>query len=307
MGAAWSPRPNVAHGGSGWSARSTHAIVAPPMEEIAARRAQFRKLHEEGCFVIPNPWDRGSALVLQRLGFPAIASSSAGLAFSRGQPDDAAVLSRDAVLDHLIELVSATRIPVNADYQAGYASDPDKLGRSVKLCVGTGVSGLSIEDATGDPARPLFDLDVATDRIRSSRAAIDETETGVLLTARAECFVVGVDDPLRESIRRLVAYAEAGADVLFAPLLPDRKAIAEVIAAVAPKPVNVLVSKNIGLRVADLAELGVRRVSVGGALARTAWTAFMNAAKSIADDGDFGGFDGIASTSEVSSWFEVQG
>lgn len=277
------------------------------MDDIATRREHFRALHEEGCFVVPNPWDRGSALVLQRLGFKAIASSSAGLAFSRGLPDDAAVLSRDVVLDHLIELVAATRIPVTADYQAGYASDPEKLGRSVKLCVGTGVAGLSIEDASGDPARPLFDLDVAVDRIRAARAAIDETGSGVLLTARAECFVVGVDDPLRESIRRLEAYADAGADVLFAPVLPDRAAIAAVVKAVAPRPVNVLVSKNLGLRVSDLAELGVRRVSVGGALARTAWTAFMKAARSIAEDGDFRDFDGLASTREVSSWFEVAG
>jgi len=276
-------------------------------DNIATRRQQFRALHEEGCFVIPNPWDRGSAVVLQRLGFKAIASSSAGLAFSRGLPDDAAVLSRDVVLDHLIDLVAATRIPVTADYQAGYASDPDKLGRSVKLCIGTGAAGLSIEDASGDPARPLFDLDVAVDRIRAARAAIDETETGVILTARAECFVVGAEDPLRESIRRLEAYADAGANVLFAPLLPDRAAIVAVVKAVAPKPVNVLVSKNLGLRVSDLAELGVRRVSVGGALARTAWTAFMKAARSIAEDGDFRDFDGLASTSEVSSWFEVQG
>lgn len=275
------------------------------MEDIATRRAQFRALHEEGCFVIPNPWDRGSALVLQRLGFPAIASSSAGLAFSRGLPDDASVLSRDAVLEHLIELVAATRIPVSADYQSGYASDPDKLARSVKLCVGTGVAGLSIEDASGDPAKPLFDLDHAVERIHAARTAIDETASGVMLTARAECFVVGSDDPLRESIRRLEAYADAGADVLFAPLLPDRSAIEAVVKAVAPRPVNVLVSKNLGLRVSDLAALGVRRVSVGGALARTAWTAFMKAARSIAEDGDFRDFEGLASTSEVSSWFEV--
>jgi 2-methylisocitrate lyase-like PEP mutase family enzyme len=276
------------------------------MDDIAARRATFRELHEEGCFVIPNPWDRGSARVLQNLGFPAVASSSAGLAFSRGLPDDAAVLSRDAVLEHLIELVAATRIPVNADYQSGYAAGSEALVRSVKLCVGTGVAGLSIEDATGDPAAPLFPLAVAVERIRAARAAIDETGSGVLLTARAECFVVGTDDPLRDSIRRLEAYAEAGADVLFAPLLPDRAAIDAVVRAVAPKPVNVLVGKNLGLRVSDLAELGVRRVSVGGALARTAWTAFMNAARAIKDEGSFGAFEGIATTGEVSTWFSPE-
>lgn len=274
------------------------------MDDIATRRAAFRKLHEEGCFVIPNPWDRGSARVLQNLGFPAIASTSAGLAFSRGLPDDASVLSRDAVLEHLIELVAATGVPVNADYQSGYASELDALGRSVKLCVGTGVAGLSIEDASDDPAKPLFDLDVAVDRIRAARAAIDETKTGVLLTGRAECFIVGAADPLRESIRRLEAYADAGADVLYAPLLPDREAIAAVVKAVAPKPVNVLISKNIGLRVGDLADLGVRRVSVGGALARAAWTGFFKAARALAEEGSFAGLDGILTTREVSSWFE---
>jgi 2-methylisocitrate lyase-like PEP mutase family enzyme len=277
------------------------------MDDIAARRSQFRTLHQDGCFVIPNPWDRGSAIVLQSLGFPAIASSSAGLAFSRGLPDDPNVMSRDAVLEHLLELVAATTIPVNADYQSGYASDPEKLARSVKLCVGTGVAGLSIEDASGDPEKPLFDVEMAVERIRAARRAIDETGSGVLLTGRSECFLVGHHDPLRESIRRLEAYAEAGADVLFAPGLPDSSAIREVVKAVAPKPVNVLVGKNMGLRVRDVADLGARRISVGAALARTAWTAFMKAARAIADDGDFRGFDGIANTAEVSSWFEVKG
>ncbi len=277
------------------------------MDDIAARRSQFRALHRDGCFVIPNPWDRGSAIVLQSLGFPAIASSSAGFAFSRGLPDDPNVMSRDAVLDHLLELVAATTIPVNADYQSGYASDPEKLARSVKLCVGTGVAGLSIEDASGDPGAPLFELDVAVERMRAARQAIDETGSGVLLTGRSECFLTGHHDPLRESIRRLVAYAEAGADVLFAPGLPDQSAMRDIITAVAPKPVNILIGKNMGLRVSDIAELGARRVSVGAALARTAWTAFMKADRAIADEGDFRGFDGIAKTAEVSSWFEVKG
>jgi len=281
------------------------------MEDIAVRRSQFRTLHQSGCFVIPNPWDRGSAIVLQSLGFPAIASSSAGFAFSRGLPDDANILSRDAVLEHLLELVAATTIPVNADYQSGYASDPDKLARSVKLCIGTGVAGLSIEDASGDLSpsslgAPLFEIGIATERIRAARAAIDETGTGVVLTGRSECFLVGHEDPLRESIRRLEAYAEAGADVLFAPGLPNASAMRDVIKAVAPKPVNILIGKNMGLRVSDVAELGARRISVGAALARTAWTAFINAARAIAKDGDFSGFDGIMNTSEVSSWFEVR-
>jgi len=281
------------------------------MDDIAVRRSQFRTLHQSGCFVIPNPWDRGSAIVLQSLGFPAIASSSAGFAFSRGLPDDANILSRDAVLEHLLELVAATTIPVNADYQSGYASDPDKLARSVKLCIGTGVAGLSIEDASGDLSpsslgAPLFEIGIATERIRAARAAIDETGTGVVLTGRSECFLVGHEDPLRESIRRLEAYAEAGADVLFAPGLPNASAMRDVIKAVAPKPVNILIGKNMGLRVSDVAELGARRISVGAALARTAWTAFINAARAIAKDGDFSGFDGIMNTSEVSSWFEVR-
>ena len=207
--------------------------------------------------------------------------------------------------------VAATTIPVNADYQSGYASDPDKLARSVKLCIGTGVAGLSIEDASGDLSpsslgAPLFEIGIATERIRAARAAIDETGTGVVLTGRSECFLVGHEDPLRESIRRLEAYAEAGADVLFAPGLPNASAMRDVIKAVAPKPVNILIGKNMGLRVSDVAELGARRISVGAALARTAWTAFINAARAIAKDGDFSGFDGIMNTSEVSSWFEVR-
>jgi 2-methylisocitrate lyase-like PEP mutase family enzyme len=276
------------------------------MDDIATRRVRFRVLHESGCFVIPNPWDRGSAVLLESLGFPALASSSAGFAFSRGLPDDPRALSRDAVLDHLIELVATTSIPVSADYQSGYAADPEKLARSVKLCVGTGVAGLSIEDATGDPGRPLFELPDAVERMRAARRAIDETGSGVMLTGRAECFLVGHPDPLRESIRRLQAYAQAGADVLFAPGLPDQGAIRDVVAALAPKPVNVLIGKDMGLRVSDVAELGVRRISVGGALARAAWTGFMKAARAIAERGDFSGFDGVASTIEVSRWFEAR-
>ncbi len=279
-------------------------VYATFMDDIAARRAQFRALHEDGCFVIPNPWDRGSAQVLQSLGFRALASSSAGFAFSRGLSDNPDVLSRDAVLDHVLELVAVTNIPINADYQSGYASDPEKLLRSVKLCVGTGVAGLSIEDASGDPTKPLFDIEHAVERIRAARRAIDETGTGVMLTGRAEAFLVGHDQPLKEAIRRLQAYAEAGADVLFAPGLPDRSAMLDVIRAVAPKPVNILIGKSMGLRVVDVAELGARRISVGSALARTAWMAFMKAARAIAEQGDFSGFEGIPSTDEVSRWFE---
>jgi 2-methylisocitrate lyase-like PEP mutase family enzyme len=270
---------------------------------MEGRAFAFRALHESGCFVLPNPWDVGAARFLEGLGFRALASTSAGFAFTRGLPDNVAVLTRELVLAHLGELVAATRLPVNADFQNGYGKDARSVAESVKLCVATGVAGLSIEDATGDPARPLFELNEAVERLRAARAAIDETKTGVVLTARAECFLVGHPDPLAESIRRLRAYVGAGADVLYAPGLRDRDAIRAVVAAVAPKPVNVLVPAAMGLSVADLAELGVRRISVGSALARVAWTAFTRAARVIAEKGEFSGFEGVLSTGDVSRFF----
>lgn len=273
------------------------------MVDFTARRAAFRKLHEQGCFVIPNPWDRGSAKILAGLGFRALASSSAGFAFTRGLPDKVTSLRRDAVLDHLRDLVDATELPVNADYQAGFADDAAGVFENVRLCVETGVAGLSIEDASGDPGAPLFELSHAVDRIRAARAAIDETRADVLLTGRAECHLVGHPQPLEESIKRLRAYADAGADVLFAPGLRDESAMRAVIECVAPKPVNVLVAGHVGLRVADLAALGARRVSVGSALARVAWTSFMKAARSLADAGDFSGMGGIMSTHAMSALF----
>ena len=247
-------------------------------------------------------------MILERLGFRALASSSAGFAFSRGLTDSALVLDRAAVLDHLRDLVAATTVPLNADYQAGYGEDPRAVAESVRMCVETGVAGLSIEDATGDGAAPLFPIDVAVARLRAAREAIDASPGSgreVVLTARAECHLVGHPDPLPESIERLKAYAAAGADVLFAPGLRDRDAMRAVIEAVAPKPVNVLVGASLGLRVSDVAALGARRISVGSAFARVAWTAFLESAKEVLATGDFRSFEGIASTREMSDWFEA--
>jgi 2-methylisocitrate lyase-like PEP mutase family enzyme len=272
------------------------------MSAPATRRAAFRKLHQSGCFVIPNPWDRGSAVYLAQLGFPALATSSAGFAFSRALPDAPWALDRAAVLAHVADVVAATPLPVNADFQSGYAPDPDGVAESVRLCVETGVAGLSIEDATGEPARPLYDLRQAVERIQAARSAIDASQSGVLLTARAECFLTGHATPLEESLRRLRAYAEAGADVLYAPGVRAPDAIRTMVEAVAPKPVNVLVSGP-GLRVEDLAALGVRRVSVGSALARVAWTALMAAAREIAEAGTFERFDGLVTTGALSKLF----
>ncbi len=273
------------------------------MIDVAARRSEFRALHESGCFVIPNPWDIGTARYLQRLGFKALATTSAGFGFSRGFPDTVGALPREMVLTHIAEIVSASSVPINADYQSGYAHETEAVAESVRLCIETGVAGFSIEDATGEPDYPLYELSKAVDRIRVARAAIDSTGADVMLTARAECFLVGHPDPLRESIRRLDAYADAGADVLYAPGPQDREDIRAIVAAVRPKPVNVLVCSNSGLRVSDLAELGVRRVSVGSALARAAWGGFLRAATRIADEGSFAGFEGLVSFEELNSVF----
>jgi 2-methylisocitrate lyase-like PEP mutase family enzyme len=251
------------------------------MTTIADKRATFRKLHASGCFVVPNPWDVGSARFLQHLGFKALASTSAGFAFSKGLPDNG--VGRDAALAHLAELVDATDLPLNADFENGFAHDPEGVAESVRLCAQTGVAGLSIEDSTGDPAAPLYEHDHAVARIRAARAALDPD---VMLVGRAEGFLVGRPD-LDDVIRRLRAYADAGADCLYAPHLKEREQIEAVVKAVAPKPVNVLISGPIGLSVADLAALGVRRVSVGGALARAAWGGFVRAATEIAERGTF--------------------
>lgn len=271
--------------------------------EFASRRAAFCRLHESGCFVIPNPWDAGTALYLRGLGFKALATTSAGFAFSRGLRDGEAGVARDAMLAHIAEIVASVDLPVNADFMGGYAREPEAVAHNVRLCVATGVAGLSIEDSTGDRTNPLFDLPLAVERIRAARAAIDDSSADVLLTARAECFLVGHADPLRESIRRLQAYAEAGADVLYAPGPSKRDDIQAIVTAAGPKPVNVLLGSNTGLTIADMAQLGVRRVSVGGALARAAWTGFIRAAKELAEKGTTTAFDGIVSHGELNAFF----
>jgi 2-methylisocitrate lyase-like PEP mutase family enzyme len=269
--------------------------------DFTARRAAFRKLHESGCFVIPNPWDIGTARYLRHLGFQALATSSAGYAFSQGLPD--ADVSCDAVLSHIAEIVASVDLPVNADFESGYADDAEGVALNVRRCVETGVAGLSIEDSTSDPSKPLFDLPVAVERMRAARAAIDSSGQNVILVGRAECFLVGHADPLKESIRRLQAYSEAGADLLYAPGVREREDIHAIVSAVSPKPVNVLMSANTGLKVPDLAALGVRRISVGSSLARAAWGGFVRAAKAIAEEGSFAGFDGAAPFAELNGFF----
>lgn len=273
------------------------------MPTASARRLAFRNLHTSGCFVIPNPWDIGSAKYLQHLGFRALATTSGGFAFSRGLPDGVQGVDRDEMIAHIAEIAAATDLPVNADFQSGYADEPNAVARNVDMCIATGVAGLSIEDATGDSISPLYELPLAVDRIRAARQAIDASGTGVMLTARAECYLVGHPEPFKESLRRLRAYAEAGADVLYAPGVVRHEEINAIVSIAAPKPVNVLMSSNTGLRVSDLAQMGVRRISVGSSLARAAWTGFVRAAKEIAEQGTFGGFDNTVPFSELNELF----
>jgi 2-methylisocitrate lyase-like PEP mutase family enzyme len=277
-----------------------------PVSDFAARRAAFRKLHERGCFVIPNPWDIGTARYLRHLGFLALATTSSGFAFTRGLPDNEDAVGRDAMLAHIAEIVAATPLPVNADFQSGYADTPEGVAESVRRCVETGVAGLSIEDSTFDPERPLHELSAAVERLHAARSAIDATGADVLLTARAECYLAGHPDPFPESIRRLRAYAESGADVLYAPGVGAPEQIREIVAAVAPKPVNVLMSANFAFTVADLATMGVRRISVGSSMARAAWTGFLRAAKLIAEEGSFAGFENLVPYAEINDFFEEE-
>ena len=272
---------------------------------VSARRKAFRTLHERGCFVIPNPWDVGSARYLQHLGFPALATTSAGFAFSQGLSDSGndAVLSRDRNLAYIASLTTAVDLPVSADFMSGYGMKPEDVAESVTRCVATGVAGLSIEDATGDSSSPLYDLPIAVERIRAARQAIDQSGEDVLLTARAECYHVGHPDPLRESIRRLQAYAAAGADVLFAPGPHAPAEVEALVAAVAPKPLNLLVVRDVGLRVEDIAALGVRRISVGGALALAAWTGFMRAAQTLKSEGNFDGLANLVPYADINSLY----
>jgi len=256
-------------------------------EKIASIRKAFRELHQAGTFVIPNPWDVGSAKFLQGLGFKALASTSSGLAWSLGRADNQ--LSRDAVLTHLVEIVNATDLPVNADFEDGFGATPAKLGESVSLAVATGVAGISIEDSVRDQPEPLRTIEDATARIQAARAAIDEAGGDVLLIGRAENFIVGRPD-LADTIARLKSYSAAGADVLYAPGIGAPEDIRAVVAAVAPKPVNLLIGSASSMTVDEIAALGVRRISVGGALARAAWGGFMRAALSLSE----GRFDGFA-------------
>lgn len=271
------------------------------MPTIVEKRRAFRQLHESGCFVIPNPWDAGTARYLQHLGFKALATTSSGAAFSMGLPDTDWALTRDPMLAHIRTIVEASDVPVNADFESGYADDPEMLAENVRLCVETGVAGLSIEDSTGEASRPLYAFDLAVARVRAARAAIDRTGVDVLLVGRTEGFIAGLPD-LQEAIRRLKAYAAAGADCLYAPGIRTREEIAAVVNAVAPKPVNLLIGGAIGLSVKDAADLGVRRISVGGALARAAWGSFIRAARGLAA-GTFEAFGDAASGAELNRLF----
>ena len=262
-------------------------------------RKKFRDLHESGCFVIPNPWDAGSARVLAQLGFPALATTSSGMAWSLGHADNHVPL--DETLAHIGAIAGAVDIPVNADFEGGFAIEPEKVADNVARAARTAIAGLSIEDSTGDAAKPLFDFNLAVERVRAARRAIDQSGTGILLTGRSEGFIAGRPD-LGETIRRLTAYAEAGAECLYAPGLKTIADVVAVVKAVAPKPVNVLGSTNFA-SVAQLADAGVRRISVGGALARTAWTGFLQAAKEIAEQGTFASLTRAVTGSDLNSRF----
>jgi 2-methylisocitrate lyase-like PEP mutase family enzyme len=267
---------------------------------IADKRRTFHKLHQAGCFAIPNPWDVGSARFLQGMGFKALATTSSGFAWSHGHRDGG--MSRDRVLDHLTDMVEATNLPINADFESGFASDAAGVAESVRLAVETGVAGLSIEDSTGDASRPIYELHTAVARIRAARKAIDKAGGDTLLVGRAECFLHGQPD-IGQTIHRLKAYADAGADCLYAPGIRTPEHIGAVVAGVAPKPVNLLMAWPGDLTMPEIAALGVRRVSVGGALARSAWGGFMRAAKLIAEQGKFDGFADAAPGQELDAFF----
>lgn len=265
----------------------------------AQKRADFRKLHESGCFVLPNPWDVGSALLLQGMGFKALASTSSGMAWSIGHSDNN--VNRDHVLAHLKTLCDATDLPVNADFEAGFAHDPAGVAANVARGVDTGVAGLSIEDSTGDVSAPLYEMTLAVERMRAARAVIDAKGGDIVLVGRCESFLVGQPD-LKVTIARLVAYAEAGADCLYAPGIRTREQIAAVVKELAPKPINVLMGGP-GLTVAELTDLGVRRISIGGALARAAWGGFLRAAREIAEKGSFSELAHAVTHAEINGFF----
>jgi 2-methylisocitrate lyase-like PEP mutase family enzyme len=266
---------------------------------VGDKRKTFRELHEAGCFVIPNPWNVGSARYLQGLGFKALATTSSGHAHAEGFADGAQ--SRDDVLAHYTELAAATDVPLNADFENGFADEPDGVAENVTRCIATGIAGLSIEDSPKS-ATPLYDFGLSVARIKAARAAVDRTGGGVVLTARAENFIRGVND-LDDAILRLKAYKAAGADCLYAPGIKTREQIEAVVAAVAPAPVNFLGSGAFGFTVSDVAAMGVRRISVGGSLARVAMAAFIRTATEIAREGKFDGFAGLMSNAELNKFF----
>jgi 2-methylisocitrate lyase-like PEP mutase family enzyme len=271
-------------------------------QQLAVTR--FRALHESGCFVLPNPWDIGTAVYLEHLGFKALATTSAGAAFAHGRSDDTPALPLDIMLTHIGELVRATPLPVNADFQEGYADEPEGVAKNVALCVATGVAGLSIEDNSGRGESPLYEKAAAVERIRAARSAIDASGLPVVLTGRCEAWLVGEAEPFRVAIDRLTAYAEAGADCLYAPGVHEPEEIGAIVKAVAPKPVNVLMpGASATLNVARLEDLGVRRISVGAALARAAWGAFIRAAQKIATEGSFDGFADAVPFGEINEVF----
>ena len=272
------------------------------MPSIADKRTTFRKLHETGCFVIPNPWNVGTVRYFQHLGFKALATTSSGFAHVQGCADGA--VPRAIMLEHLREIAGAADVPVNADFEGGYAVAPQDVAESVRLCVETGIAGLSIEDSTGDAAKPLYDFDLALARVRAARAAIDKAGGDVVFTARTEGFIRGRPD-LDETIRRLKAFADAGADCLYPPGIKTREQIVAVVQAVAPKPVNLLMSSAQGFTVADIAAMGVRRISVGGTLARVAWNAVLRSAREIAEHGKFDSFAGVVSNAELNALFSA--
>ena len=268
----------------------------------ASATKKFQAMHESGCFVLPNPWDIGTAIYLENLGFEALATTSAGFAFSRGKRDGG--VPRDEMLAHTREIVEATTLPVNADFLAGYADEPEGVADNVRRCVATGVAGLSIEDNTGRTDTPLYEKKLAVERIRAARSAIDVSDTGVVLTGRCEAWLVHHPDPFRTVLDRLAAYAEAGADCLYAPGVSKPNEIAEIVKTVAPKPVNVLVSGfNHQLSLSQLADLGVRRISVGSGLALAAWGTFLRAAKDIKSNGTFKVLADNAASAELNELF----
>ena len=269
---------------------------------VADKRRTFRQLHESGCFVIPNPWNAGTARYLQTLGFKALATTSSGFAHAQGYADGE--VTRDMVLAHCRDMAAVADVPVNADFEAGYAKNAAEVAENVRLCVETGVAGLSIEDATGEDSKPLYSFDTALERVRAARAAIDKSGGDVIFTARTEGFIKGLPD-LDETIRRLKAFAAAGADCLYAPGIKTREQIEAVVKAVAPKPVNLLMSAASGFSVKDIAAMGVRRISVGGTLARVAMHAFIKSAKEIADAGTFDRFAGVISNGELNAVFSA--